>query len=128
MLSRIYRKLFKEAGLTRDISQLDTSLERGVVLPSEGENNYHIYNQFVIYSEQRDELMAHLKANDVGSEIYYPLALHEQECFRLLAYIKGDFPCAERAAAMSLALPIYPDLSPEMIQRVVEVIAEFYQH
>lgn len=122
-----YRKLFQEAGLTREIAQLDGSLENGVVLPLERESNYHIYNQFVIYAEQRDELMAHLKTNDVGCEIYYPLALHEQECFRLLAYAKGDFPHAERAAAMSLALPIYPELTGEMIERVVAVISDFMQ-
>ncbi len=122
----LYRKLFEAAGLARDISQLERSLERGIVLPTEQAGNFHIYNQFIIYAEQRDELMAHLKSNGVGCEIYYPLALHQQECFRLLAYQQGDFPYAERAAAMSLALPIYPDLTPEMIERVVEVIAEFY--
>lgn len=122
----LYAKLFNEAGIARQVSQLDTSLQRGIVLPAEREGNYHIYNQFVIYSEERDSLMAYMKANDVGCEIYYPLALHEQECFRSLAYKKGDFPNAERAAEMSLALPIYPDLTPEMIHRVVEVIANFY--
>lgn len=122
----LYTKLFNEAGIARDASQLDTSLERGIVLPAEREGNYHIYNQFVIYSEERDSLMSYLKDNDVGCEIYYPLALHEQECFRLLAYNKGDFPNAERAADMSLALPIYPDLTPEMIHRVVEVITKYY--
>lgn len=122
----LYTKLFNEAGIARKVSQLDTSLQRGIVLPAEREGNYHIYNQFVIYSEERDSLMAYMKANDVGCEIYYPLALHEQECFRSLAYKKGDFPNAERAAEMSLALPIYPDLTPEMIHRVVEVIANFY--
>ena len=80
----------------------------------------------MIYTGQRDELMAHLKANGVGCEVYYPLALHQQECFRLLAYLPGDFPHAERAAAMSLALPIYPDLTPAMIERVVAVIADFF--
>lgn len=122
----LYRKLFKAAGLNRTADALDTGLNNGIVLPIERENNYHIYNQFVIYSEQRDALMEHMKANNVGCEIYYPLALHEQECFRLLGYKKGDFPNAERAAAMSLALPIYPDLTSEMIERVVEVIADFY--
>jgi len=121
----LYRKLFEAAGLTRSIEQLETSLEGGIVLPGEAAGNYHIYNQFVIYSEQRDLLMDHLKANHVGCEIYYPLSLHQQECFRMLGYAKGDFPASERAAAMSLALPIYPDLSPEMIHRVVEVIADF---
>lgn len=121
----LYRQLFEEADLIRDVSQLDSSLEKGIVLPSEQKGNYHIYNQYVIYAEERDALMAHLRANDVGCEIYYPLALHEQECFRLLAYVKGDFPLAERAAAMSLALPIYPDLTPKMIAQVVNVIADF---
>lgn len=122
----LYEKCFEAAGLARPAEALETGLNGGVILPTQGEGNTHIYNQFVIYSEQRDELMAHLKANHVGCEIYYPLALHEQACFRLLAYVKGDFPNAERAAAMSLALPIYPDLSPEMIQRVVDVIGEFF--
>ncbi len=121
----LYHKLFKAAGLTRSADELDSGLNGGIVLPIEKENNYHIYNQFVIYSENRDALMQHMKANDVGCEIYYPLALHEQECFRLLGYKQGDFPNAERAAAMSLALPIYPDLTTEMIHRVVEVIASF---
>jgi dTDP-4-amino-4,6-dideoxygalactose transaminase len=122
----LYREYFDAAGLSRQIEMLDTGLGNGIVLPAEREGNYHIYNQFVIYSEKRDELMAHLKANHVGCEVYYPLALHEQECFRLLAYVRGEFPQAERAADMSLALPIYPDLTPAMIQRVVEVIADFF--
>lgn len=121
----LYRKLFEKTGIARSADALETGLENGIVLPVEKTGNYHIYNQFVIYSEHRDALMAHLKANDIGCEIYYPLALHEQECFRLLGYTKGDFPNSERAAAMSLALPIFPDLSNEMIERVVEVIAAF---
>lgn len=123
----LYRKLFAEAGLGRTIEALEAGeLNRGIVLPAEKDNNTHIYNQFVIYAEDRDGLMAHMKSNNVGCEIYYPLALHEQECFRLLGYPKGSFPNSERAAAMSLALPIYPDLKPEMIRRVVDVIADFY--
>ncbi|MEO0510485.1 MAG: DegT/DnrJ/EryC1/StrS family aminotransferase [Verrucomicrobiota bacterium] len=122
----LYRKFFDAAGLSREASALDSGLNQGILLPSESEGNSHIYNQFVIYAEERDELMAHLKANDVGCEIYYPLSLHEQECFRMLGYAKGDFPHSERAAAMSLALPIYPDLTPEMIERVVEVISDFF--
>lgn len=122
----LYHKLFDQAGLSRAVNQLDASLEDGIVLPNQREGNFHIYNQFVIYTENRDALLHHLKANDIGCEIYYPLALHQQECFRLLGYTLGDFPHSERAAAMSLALPIYPDLTPQMIQRVVEVVTAFF--
>ncbi|MGB0414418.1 MAG: DegT/DnrJ/EryC1/StrS family aminotransferase [Coraliomargarita sp.] len=123
----LYHKLFNQAGITRDLAALESgNLNSGVLLPVEKEGNYHIYNQFVIYADQRDDLIAHMRANNVGCEIYYPLALHEQECFRLLGYAKGAFPNSERAAAMSVALPIFPDLSPEQIARVVEVIADFY--
>lgn len=121
----LYRKLFDQAGLTRTANDLDSGLNGGVVVPVEKEGNYHIYNQFVIYSEQRDALLKHMQSNQVGCEIYYPLSLHEQACFQSLGYKKGDFPNSERAAAMSLALPIFPDLADEMIERVVEVIAEF---
>jgi dTDP-4-amino-4,6-dideoxygalactose transaminase len=122
-----YHQLSEAAGIRRSIDRLDTGdLQNGIILPTEKDGNYHIYNQFVIYSDQRDALLTHLQANNVGCEIYYPLALHEQECFRLLGYKKGDFPNAERAAAMSLALPIFPDLSDAQITRVVEVIADFF--
>ncbi len=123
----LYHKLSWEAGISRSIELLDScDLNNGIILPTEKNGNYHIYNQFVIYSDQRDALLKHLQANNVGCEIYYPLALHEQECFRLLGYFKGDFPNAERAASMSLALPIFPDLSDTQIARAVEVIAEFF--
>lgn len=124
--ANLYRHLFNQAGLERTTGDLlSGNLSGGYVLPRECPKNQHIYNQFVIYAEHRDALMAHLKSNKIGCEIYYPLSLHEQECFRMLGYKKGDFPNSERAAAMSLALPIYPDLTPEMIARVVEVIANF---
>jgi dTDP-4-amino-4,6-dideoxygalactose transaminase len=123
----LYHKLSSDAGISRSVDLLDSGdLRGGIILPTETDGNYHIYNQFVIYSDQRDALIDHLRANNVGCEIYYPLALHEQECFRLLGYKKGDFPHSERAAAMSLALPIVPDLAPDQITRVVEVIADFF--
>lgn len=123
----LYRKLFKETGIDRGMDALDTEdLQNGIILPTEEDGNYHIYNQFVIYSDQRDALMQHLRANQIGSEIYYPLALHEQKCFDFLGYRKGRFPNAERAAVMSLALPIYPDLSEKQIERVVEVVSNFF--
>jgi len=122
-----YRQLFKEAGLDRNINALkEDDLQNGILLPTEDVGNYHIYNQFVIYSDRRDELMKHLRANQIGCEIYYPLSLHQQECFQFLNYSKMTFPNAERAAAMSLAIPVYPDLSDAQIEQVVNVISEFF--
>ena len=105
-------------------------LADSIILPGEPYReraaNHHIYHQFVIRAEARDELKAHLTSNEIGSEIYYPVPLHLQECFSYLEYKEGDFPEAERAAAETLALPIYPELSREAQRFVVEKIAEFY--
>jgi dTDP-4-amino-4,6-dideoxygalactose transaminase len=79
-----------------------------------------IYNQYVIRTERRDEMMARLKANNVGTEIYYPVPMHLQECFRNLGYKEGDLPESERAAKEVLALPVYPELTEDMQTSVVE--------
>jgi dTDP-4-amino-4,6-dideoxygalactose transaminase len=105
-------------------------LDQHVVLPVEPYRDrvseHHIYHQFVIRAHARDELKTYLSQNEIGCEIYYPIPLHLQECFSYLEYNRGDFPEAERAANETLALPIYPEISPEAQRFVVEKITEFY--
>lgn len=108
-----YRQLFAEAQLEM------------IGLPIEEPDRRHIYNQFVIRIPERDALAAYLKQNNIGTEIYYPVPLHLQECFAELGYRVGDFPESERAAKETLALPIYPELSDAQQRAVVDAIAAF---
>lgn len=79
----------------------------------------HIYNQYVIRTDRRDALRAHLQAQKIGCEVYYPLPMHLQQCFADLNYKADDFPESERASQESLALPIFPELGAERLQRIV---------
>jgi dTDP-4-amino-4,6-dideoxygalactose transaminase len=120
-IAAIYREEFTRRGLTKHIS-----------LPAEpwrhdGLTNHHIYHQYVIRAQQRDELREHLSRKGVGTAIYYPLGLHQQHCFGYLGYREGDLPEAERAAREVLALPIYPELTREQQAYVVDSSAEFFQ-
>jgi dTDP-4-amino-4,6-dideoxygalactose transaminase len=103
------------------------SLDEHVALPAERAGNFHIYNQFVIRAANRDGLQRHLKAAGVGTEIYYPVPFHLQECFAYLGYHQGDFPHAEAAAASVLALPIYSELTTDQLEYVADSIARFYE-
>jgi dTDP-4-amino-4,6-dideoxygalactose transaminase len=87
----------------------------------------HVYNQFVITCDRRDDLRRWLAENQVGSEVYYPLSLHQQTCFSNLGYREGDFPVSENLARHVLALPVYPELTAEDIAYVVDRIAAFYR-
>jgi dTDP-4-amino-4,6-dideoxygalactose transaminase len=99
----------------------------GVVKPSAVYGpEYHIYNQYVIsVPEKRDELRKHLQEKGVGSEVYYPVPFHEQECFKYLGGKTGDFPFSEFAARHTIALPIYPELTTEMQDAVIEAVRSF---
>jgi dTDP-4-amino-4,6-dideoxygalactose transaminase len=84
-----------------------------------------IYNQYVIRVSRRDELVKHLKEKAIGCEVYYPVTMHLQECFRYLGYKQGDFPESEKAAKEVMAIPIYPELTDEMKDYVAETILAF---
>ena len=115
-----YREEFTGRGLTNRITlPAEPYRERGLA-------NHHIYHQYVIRAPQRDALQKHLTERGIGSAIYYPLGLHEQKCFASLGYRTGDLPETERATQETLALPIYPELTPEMQRLVVDAIAEFF--
>jgi dTDP-4-amino-4,6-dideoxygalactose transaminase len=101
-------------------------LKSTITLPAAMPGIRHIYNQFIIRAPKRDALRAHLATAGVGSEVYYPVPLHRQQCFASLGNAEGAFPESERAAAETLALPIYPELSRDQLQYVVDTIAEFY--
>lgn len=112
-----YRRLFEQTTLLGS---------NKIKLPVETAGMHHVYNQYVIVAQDRDKLMATLKDNGIGTEIYYPLPLHLQSCFANLGFKQGDFPVSEKAAATSLAIPVHPDLTADDQQYVVDTIAAFY--
>jgi dTDP-4-amino-4,6-dideoxygalactose transaminase len=113
-----YRALFQSAGVV---------LSGAVQLPAEAAAALHVYNQFVIRVRERDKLRAYLSERGIGTEIYYPVPLHLQVCFKDLGHHAGDFPESERAAEEALAIPVYPELGAASQSRIVETIASFYR-
>ena len=117
-----YEKLFRESGLS---DKIGLRVPQAVYLEANVEH-YHIYNQFILRVPKRDELRTYLKEQGVGSEIYYPVPLHLQECYQSLGYVKGDLPEAEKACEENLGLPIYPELQPDQLECVVKTIRNFF--
>lgn len=128
--SELYTKLFMNCGLAEKEGVIEFSEKNRVLLPKAvykdfGHKNYHIYNQYVIRVDKRDRLREYLARNEIGTEIYYPVPFHRQECFAYLNNNDLDFPNSNFAAEHSLALPIFPELSEEQIEWVVRKISEF---
>jgi dTDP-4-amino-4,6-dideoxygalactose transaminase len=113
-----YRDLFDETNLVSS---------GAVRLAVESPTATHVYNQFVIRARDRDKLRTYLGERGVGTEIYYPVPLHAQVCFKNLGHQIGDFPVSERAAEEVLAVPVYPELIESAQTYVVETIDSFYR-
>ena len=95
-----------------------------VLAPQIAEGNWSVYNQYVVRVPNRDAVKADLGKRNIGTAVYYPIPLHEQECFAKLGYKAGDFPESERACREVLALPVYPELSPEQVEHVAKQLIE----
>jgi dTDP-4-amino-4,6-dideoxygalactose transaminase len=100
---------------------------KNLITPQATVKGRHIFNQYVVRVQNRDALKDHLTAQGIGTEIYYPVPLHLQKCFDYLKHAPGDFPQSERAAAETLALPIYPELTQTQLDHVVASVAAFYR-
>ena len=105
----------------------DAKLIDRVMLPTTAKGNEHVFNQFTIRVQKRDDLRAYLKDKGVGTEVYYPVPMHLQACYRDLGYQKGSFPISEQAAEQVLSLPIYAELTAAQLSYVVEMITAFYK-
>jgi dTDP-4-amino-4,6-dideoxygalactose transaminase len=128
-----YNELFIKSGLAEDTGKTKFDTKNKILLPKavyknvSGLRNYHIYNQYIIRIQKRDDLKKFLTENEIGNEIYYPVPFHLQDCFKNLNYKFGDFPESENASKTSLAIPVYPELTKEQQEFVVQKIKEFIQ-
>jgi dTDP-4-amino-4,6-dideoxygalactose transaminase len=120
---KAYEVLLKSSGLLAKKSSANPAPVR--LLKSRKES-HHIFHQFVVRVEKRDELRQFLSERKIGSEVYYPVPLHLQKCFAYLGYAEGELPESEAAAREVLALPMFPELTPEEQASVVAAIADFY--
>lgn len=129
--AELYNQLFISHKLASETGKINYSETEKILLPkavykSSSIKNYHIFNQYIIRVEKRDELRKFLSENNIASEIYYPVPFHRQECFKYLNTNDSDFPVANNSAEHSIALPIYPELTKEHISYVVETINKFF--
>ena len=128
--AKLYTQFFINAGLAEDEGTLVFDEKNKVLLPKAvykkaDVKNYHIYNQYIIRVEKRDELRKYLGEKEIGTEIYYPVPFHRQECFANLNCKDADFPVSNKAASDTIALPIFPELTEAQLKFVVGSIAEF---
>jgi dTDP-4-amino-4,6-dideoxygalactose transaminase len=98
-----------------------------VTPPVEAEGNRHVFHQYVVRAKDRDALQSFLAERGITTRVYYPLSLHLQPCFRYLGYKEGDFPVSEMLTREVLALPMFPELTPEEQEAVVAAMADFYR-
>jgi dTDP-4-amino-4,6-dideoxygalactose transaminase len=103
------------------------NLASNLITPRASVPGRHIFNQYIVRVKNRDALKDHLTARSIGTEIYYPVPLHLQQCFAYLKHAPGDFPESERAAAQTLALPIYPELNRAQLDHVIASVVDFYR-
>jgi dTDP-4-amino-4,6-dideoxygalactose transaminase len=101
---------------------------KGLKLPTIQYQNRHIFHQYVIGAPRRDRLKQFLAEEGIGTDIYYPIPLHLQQCYSFLKYRRGDLPNSEKASEEVLALPIYPELTEDQQMVVVDRIKAFYKH
>jgi len=120
-----YDTLFRDTGLVKNAATT-VDAQAPIALLQTRPEAFHIYHQYVVRTNQRDELRSFLSDRRIGTEIYYPVPLHLQQSFAYLGYKPGDLPESERAAEEALALPIFPELRDDEQQRVVAAVAEFY--
>ncbi len=106
---------------------LDLDGPDALILPEIPKTGRHVFNQYVLRTRRRDDLAGFLRERGIGTAIYYPKPLHLQECFAFLGYKEGDFPESERAAREALALPVYPEMTANMQEYVIEAVGAFFK-
>lgn len=116
-LAAAYRDAFASAAIAPEL----------VSLPAQAPETRHVYNQFVVRTPRRDALAARLAERGIATAVYYPLPMHLQPCFASWGHRPGDFPASERAAAETLALPLYPELGTDAVARVVDEVRAFFE-